>query len=96
MSTGYEGSLSPPDDMSRISLSSFTIDELKALSSEALINLLAAYGHGCRVSSEMDTRSASIYETGTFSQYGMKYVKIVVTYDPPGALYDYGVRIIIR
>jgi hypothetical protein len=77
----------------------YKFEDLQKLSSKDLINLLADLGHGPKYVDGMDTRTAKIYETGTFTYSGVSYAKIVVTYDSGsklGALWDYGVRLIIQ
>jgi hypothetical protein len=78
------------------SLPVYTSDQIKQMSSIDLINLLSDLGHGTRYRPGNDTRTAGIHETGRFTYSGHSYAKIVVQYDPPGTLWDYGVRLIIQ
>ena len=71
------------------------LSELKTLSSPQLINLLSNHGYGQAYYGELDTRYASIKESGKFTHGKLKdkyYVKIVVLSDNKET-YDYGVRL---
>jgi hypothetical protein len=66
-------------------------DVLK-MTSVDLINLLAKMGYGKPYDPLGDIRKASVIETGTFTQTGRSYAKIVVQADDT-SMYDYGVRL---
>ena len=72
------------------------VDDVRRMSSDELIDLLAERGIGRpRTVAADDRRRASIHETGTFTSgahAGDSYVKIVVVVDDD-AVFDYGARI---
>ena len=70
------------------------VDDVRRMSSDELINLLAERGIGRAVAAD-DGRRASIQESGRFTSgehVGDAYVNIVVKVDD-GAVFDYGARI---